>query len=159
MKRILLILSPSRLSSGCVDAALAAAAKENGELVALFILDTSISEDVQDRLQNLGFLGETPSGQLLAAMRSEQERQGRDELARVRRIAEERGIVVRTEFAEGEFLSRSLEAARQESADAIFVTRRARPAISRLVTGSPVASLQSSAPCRVLVHKRGGSDT
>lgn len=152
MKRILLLLSPSRVSSRCVDAAIGAAVKEEGELVAFYILDTSISDDVKERLQDLGFLGEKPSGQLLEEMRREQKRQGKGELARVRELAGRRGIDCRTDLVEGEFLASSLEVAKRESADAIFVTRRERPAISRLVAGSAVASLQSAAPCRVLVH-------
>ena len=152
MKRILLLLSPSRISSKCADAAIGAAVKEEGELVVFFILDTSISDDVRERLQDLGFLGETPSGQLLEEMRGEQERQGRGELARIRELAGRHGVVCRTDLVVGEFLTRSLEVARKESADAIFVTRRERPAISRLVAGSAVRSLQSAAPCRVLVH-------
>jgi len=152
LKRILLLLSPSRVSSKCVDAAIGAAVKEDGELVAFYILDTSISDDVRERLQDLGFLGETPSGQLLEEMRKEQERQGKGELARVRELAGRRGVVCRTDLVQGEFLASSLEVARRESADAIFVTRRKRPAISRLVAGSAVTSLQSAAPCQVLVH-------
>ncbi len=132
--------------------------KENGELVALYIVDTSLSDDVRERLQDLGFLGERPSDQLLEEMRREQERQGKGELARIRELAGRRGVDCRTNLVEGEFLESSLEVARKESADAIFVTRRERSAISRLVAGSVVASLRNAAPCRVLVHDPRGSE-
>lgn len=152
MRRILLILAPSRISSTCVDEAIEEAKRRGAELVALFVLDTAISEDVQTRLQDAGFLGEAPSGQFLEAMRREQERQGRGELKKVEELAGSVGVAVRTEFAVGEFLQRSLEAARQESAEAIFVARRDRPRLSRLVGGSPINELRSTAPCAVLVH-------
>lgn len=151
MKRILVILSPSRMSSECVEWALSAAEKEGGELVAVFILDTTVSLEVQERLDDLGFLGSTPSGQFMDAMRREQERQGTRELERIRRAAEDRNTTCRTMLLEGDFLGRSLEVAEGEEADAIFVARRERPRLSRLVSGSQVNALRSCAPCRVLV--------
>jgi nucleotide-binding universal stress UspA family protein len=150
-----LILAPSRISAVCVDEAIEEARRRGAELVALFVLDTAISEDVQARLQDAGFLGETPTSRFMEAMRLEQERQGRSELRSVEDLARSRGVAVRTEFVVGEFLSRSLEAAARETADAIFVTRRDRPRISRLVGGSPVNELKSSAPCAVLIHDGG----
>lgn len=152
MKRILLILAPSRVSRTCVDEAIEETGRRGAELVALFVLDTAISEGVQRRLQDAGFLGEAPSGRFMEAMRREQELQGRRELGRIERLARDCGVAVRTDFVIGEFLSRSLEAARRESAEAIFVARRDRPRISRLVQGSPVNVLRDSAPCAVLVH-------
>lgn len=152
MKRILLILAPSRISSTCVDEAIEETKRRGAELVALFVLDTAISDDVQTRLQDAGFLGEAPSGQFIDAMRREQERQGRGELERIEEAAKSLGVAIRTEFVVGEFVQRSLEAARQESAEAIFVARRDRPRLSRLVGGSPINELKSTAPCAVLVH-------
>ncbi|MFH1502704.1 MAG: universal stress protein [Candidatus Eisenbacteria bacterium] len=155
MKRILLILSPARVSDSCVDEALKAAAQGQAELVTVFVLDTTISADFRSRLRDSGSLGEAPSDQLVAAMREEQERQGREELARVEELAAARGVSIRTRLVVGELVGCSLEAAQQESASAIFVTRRGRPAISRLVAGSAVRELADAAPCEVLVHDAG----
>lgn len=152
MKRIVLILTPARFSSSCVESALRAASAERAELVIVFVLDTTISEDVQSRLTDMGFLGEVPSSELLRAMRDEQVRQGKKELSRIADIAAERGIRFRTEFMEGEFVTASLEVATKEAADAIFVARRERPRLSRLVTGSAVSDLKDAAPCEVHVH-------
>jgi nucleotide-binding universal stress UspA family protein len=158
LKRILLILAPSRISSTCIDEAIEEAKRRGAELTALFVLDTAISEDVQARLQDAGFLGETPSGQLIEAMRREQERQGRGELGRIEELARTRGIPITTRLVVGEFLRASLEAANQESPEAIFVARRDRSRLSRLVGGSPVNELKSTAPCAVLVHAGGRSE-
>ena len=157
MKRILLILTPARVSDSCVDEAMSAAAGPDSELVAVFVLDTSISADFRARLRDSGSLGEGPSGDIVVAMREEQERQGREELARVERLASERGVAVRTRLVVGELVGCSLEAAQQESPEAIFVTRRGRPAISRLVAGSAVKDLSEAAPCEVLVHEANGT--
>ena len=159
MKRILLILSPARLSASCVDNALGAAEAGGAELVVVFVLDTSVSDDFQARLHDMGFLGETPSNELVAAMRREEARQGREELQRVTGLAETRGLSVRGELVEGEFVTCSLAAAARESADAIFVTRRERPALSRIVEGSAVKEIRSAADCRVLIHDVDEADT
>ena len=152
MKRVLLILSASRMSTACADDAVDAAEREHSELVVLFILDAVHALDVQDRLADTGFLGKAPSGRFLLAVRREHKRRGDVVLAEIAAEAERRGIPCRTEFVEGDFLTRSLEAARKESAAVIFVAKRDRPAISRLVSGSEAQELKESAPCRVMIH-------
>ena len=155
MKRILLILTPARVSDTCVSEAIKTAEDRSAELVAVFVLDTSISARFRSRLRDSGSLGEAPSDGIVRAMREEQERQGQEELARVKTLARDRGVEIRTRLVVGELVGCSLEAAQQEAASAIFVTRRVRPAISRLVAGSDVRELEQAAPCEVLVHDMG----
>ncbi len=157
MNRVLLILSASRVSNSCVDGALDAAGSEDSELVVLFILDTVMPHDVQEHMSHEGFLGEAPSGRLLLSMRKELKRQGINELAEVARAAEKRGITHRTELVEGEFLTRALEAAQTEAPTVIFVAKRERAALSRLVSGSRAEELKDAAPCKVMIHKGGDS--
>jgi nucleotide-binding universal stress UspA family protein len=152
LKRVLLILSPARVSQSCVDGAVDTAAEEGASLSVVFVLDSQISDGVRSRLLDAGFLGQRPSSGVLAAIREEQERQGRSELERVAGLARDRGVHADTRLVRGEFLKCSLEAARAESADAIFVARRERPAISRLVNGSLAEELKSSAPCPVVIR-------
>ena len=155
MKRTLLILAASRVSSSCVDEALAMAEKDNGELVALYIVDTAMPQDVQERMSDEGFLGEAPSGRLLRTVRRERKRQGMGELADVVRRAEKRGIAYRTDLVEGDFLTRALTAAQNEAPDVIFVARRERAALSRLMSGSLVEELKDAAPCEVMIREGG----
>ncbi len=157
MKRVLLVLSASRVSNSCVGGALDAAGSESAELVVLFILDTVMPRDVQERMSHEGFLGEAPSGRLLLAMRRELKRQGINELAEVARAAEKRGITHRTELVEGEFLMRALEAAQTEAPAVIFVAKRERAVLSRLVSGSQAKELKDAVPCDVMIHE-GGDD-
>jgi nucleotide-binding universal stress UspA family protein len=153
VKRVLLILSATRVSASCIDAALTAAGNEGAELVAVYVLDTLESTDVRERILNEGFLGEAPSGRLLRAMRREHKRQGTQELADVARKAELAGVPCRTELVEGEFVSRALDAAQVEAPSVIYVARRDRGALSRLVTGSPLDELKQAAPCDVQIHE------
>lgn len=158
MERIVLILSPSRVSSMCVERALSAAAGSGGELAAFYIIDATLSEEMQERLHNLGFLGEAPSSRFMQAMRREHQRQGKKELHRIERLAHNRGVPCRTELLEGDFLTMSLEVVERESADTVFVVRRDRPKLSRIVGGSAVSDLESSAPCEVVVHEEDEPD-
>ncbi|MFH1688984.1 MAG: universal stress protein [Candidatus Eisenbacteria bacterium] len=153
MKRILLILSASRVSTSCVDAALESAAKESAELVVLFILDTAGSRDMQERMSDEGFLGEAPSGRLLRAVRRERKRQGAGELADIVRRAEKRGITCRSDLVEGDFLTMALMAAQNEAPTVIFVARRERAALSRLMSGSLAEELKDAAQCEVMIHE------
>jgi nucleotide-binding universal stress UspA family protein len=143
------------MSPECIESALSAAESEGTELVVLYIVDSTISDDVRSRMEDLGFLGGVPSSRFLRAMRRERKRQGSGELERICRAAEQRGVACRTELVEGDFLTRALEAAQRESATLIFVARRERPVLSRLMSRSQVDELKEAAPCRVLVHDGG----
>lgn len=153
VNRALLILAASRVSNSCVDEALDAAEKEGAELVVLYIVDATIPDDVQERMSHEGFLGEAPSGRLLRAVRRERKRQGVGELADIVQRAEQRGISVRSDLVEGEFLTRALAAAQAEAPGVIFVAKRERPALTRLVSGSLAEELKEAAPCRVMIHE------
>lgn len=155
MKRVLLILSVSRVSSSCVDDALTTAERENAELVVLFILDTVGPRGVHESVSHEGFLGEAPSGRLLRALRRERKRQGAGELAAIASRAERRGIECRTDLVEGEFLSRALTAAQTEAPAVIFVAKRERAALARLMSGSRAEELKEAAPCEVMIHEGG----
>ncbi len=157
MKRVLLVLAASRVSNSCVGGALDVAKSESAELVVLFILDTVMPHDVLERMSHEGFLGEAASGRLLLAMRRELKRQGISELAEVSHAAEKRGITHRTELVEGEFLTRALEAAQTEAPAVIFVAKRERAVLSRLVSGSRAKELKDAVPCEVMIHE-GGDD-
>jgi nucleotide-binding universal stress UspA family protein len=155
VNRALLILSPSRVSDSCIEDALDSAEKDGVELVVLYIVDAAIPDDVQERMSDEGFLGEAPSGRLLRAVRRERKRQGVSELADIVEMAEQRGIAVRSDLVEGEFLTQALAAAQKEAPGVIFVAKRERPALTRLVSGSLAEELKEAAPCTVRIHEGG----
>jgi nucleotide-binding universal stress UspA family protein len=153
VKRVLLILSSSRVSSACVEGAIRRAASDRAELVVLYVLDSLMPFEVRQQLSDEGFLGEAPSERLLRALMRERKRQGLGELTTIARQAEARGVQCRTELVDGDFLTRSLEAAQTEAPSVIFVARRDRSALSRLVSGSRVEELKEAARCEVEIHE------
>jgi len=155
VKRVLLLLSATRMSESCIDAALEAADADATELVVLYIVDSVEPHDVEERVSHEGFLGEAPSARLLRTLRRERKRQGTQELAEVARRAERMGVTYRTDLVEGEFVSRALDAAQVEAPGVIYVAKRERGPLSRLVSGSLVEELKEAAPCEVTVHENG----
>ena len=158
MKRKLLIMSPSRVSSTCVERALAAAERADSELVVVYILDTTLADDVQERIQDFGFVGDVPSARFLDAVREEHGRRGEAELGRIAGLAEARGVSIAVELVAGEFLRLSLAAAERVAPSEIFVARQDRPALSRLVIGSDVKRRARDASCDVNVYRAGDRD-
>jgi nucleotide-binding universal stress UspA family protein len=155
VKPTLLILSPSRVSSTCVQRALASAERAGRELVVVYVLDTTLSDGVQERIQDFGFVGDAPSTRFLDAVREEHRRRGEAELERIAGLATERGIPFVVELVAGEFLRSSLAAAERFAPDEIFVAQQDRPALSRLVIGSDVKRLERDAGCEVNVYRSG----
>ncbi len=151
-------MSPSRVSSTCVERALASAKRADGELVVVYILDATLADDVQERIQDFGFVGDVPSARFLDAVREEHRRRGEAELGRIAGLAEERGVSLAVELVEGEFLRLSLAAAERIAPSEIFVARQDRPALSRLVIGSDVKRLARDASCDVNVYRAGERD-
>lgn len=152
MKRTLLIMSPSRVSSTCVERALSSAERSGGELVVVYILDSTLADDVQERIQDVGFVGDVPSARFLDAVREEHRRRGAAELERIAGLAAPRGVALTVELVEGEFLRSSLAAAERLAPSEIFVAQQDRPALSRLVIGSDVKRLARDAECEVNVY-------
>jgi len=158
LKRTLLIMSPSRVSSTCVERALAASERAGSELAVVYILDATLADDVQERIQDFGFVGDVPSARFLEAVREEHRRRGEAELGRIAVLAEARGVSVSVELVVGDFLRLSLAAAERIAPSEIFVARQDRPALSRLVIGSDVKRLARDASCDVNVYRAGDRD-
>jgi nucleotide-binding universal stress UspA family protein len=158
LKRTLLIMSPSRVSSTCVERALASAERAGSELAVVYILDATLADDIQERIQDFGFVGEVPSARFLDSVREEHRRRGEAELSRIAVLAEARGVPLAVELVEGEFLRLSLAAAERIAPTEIFVARQDRPALSRLVIGSDVKRLERNASCDVNVYRAEDRD-
>ncbi len=153
MQRTLLILSPSRVSTTCVERALSSAERAGRQLAIVYVLDSTLSDALHDRMRNDAFVGDAPSERFLDAVREEYRRRANEEIEQIELIASERGIETTTEIVEGEFLRVSLAAAERLAPEEIFVARQERPALSRLVIGSDVKRLERNAECDVKVYR------
>jgi nucleotide-binding universal stress UspA family protein len=151
MGKVMLILSPTRHNPKSVDLALSLVKKSGRSLLAVFIVDTKVSEAISGRIVDIGFLGDKVSTQLKNAILRDYETRGRRELADVRARAEKLGIPCETVVRKGDFLEESLRIAAEQQVEDIVVSRAERSNLSRKLFGSAVNNLLERATCPVMV--------
>jgi nucleotide-binding universal stress UspA family protein len=151
MGKVMLILSPTRHNPKSVDLAFSLVQKTKRSLVAVFIVDTKVSDAISGRIVDIGFLGDRVSTQLKNAILSDYETRGRRELEEVKHRAEELGITCETVVGRGDFVDESLRIAKEEKVEDIVVSRAERSNLSRRLFGSAVNQLLERAPCPVMV--------
>ena len=151
MGRVMLILSPTRHDPTSVDLALSLVKRTQRSLLAVFIVDTKVSEAISGRIVDIGFLGDRVSSQLKNAILRDYETRGKRDLQEVKARAEELGIKCETVVGRGDFVEESLRIAKEKKAEAIVVSRAERSNISRKLFGSAVNELLERSPCPVTV--------
>ena len=138
MGKVMLILSPTRHNPKSVDLALSLVGKTKRPLLAVFIVDTKVSDAISGRIVDIGFLGDRVSTQLKNAILSDYETRGRRELEEVRERAEGLGIPCETVIGRGDFVGESLRIATDEKVEDIVqglcraVAERTRALAQRL---------------------------
>lgn len=148
---LMLILSPTRHNPKAVDLAISLVKDSGRRLLAVFVLDTKVTDVISDRIVDVGFLGDKVSSQLQAAILREYEDRGRRELEEVKQRAEQEGIQCKTLIGKGGFVEQCLRIAREEKVEDMVVSRAERSNISRKIFGSAVNELLEKAPCPVMV--------
>lgn len=151
MGTVMLILSPTRHNPKSVDLALSLVKKTGRSLLAVFIVDTKVSEAISGRIVDIGFLGDRVSTQLKNAILSDYETRGRRELQDVKQRTERLGIDCETLVGKGDFVEESLRIAAERHVEDIVVSRAERSNLSRKLFGSAVNELLERAGCPVMV--------
>jgi nucleotide-binding universal stress UspA family protein len=151
MGYLMLILSPTRHNPKSVDLALSLVRNTKRILLAVFIIDTKVTDAISGRIVDIGFLGDRVSTQLRNAVLSEYESRGHRELQEVRERAAEQGVECETVIGKGDFVTESLRIARERKVEDIVVSRAERSNLSRKLFGSAVNELLEKSPCPVMV--------
>ena len=151
MGKVMLILSPTRHNPKSVDLAFSLVRKSGRSLLAVFIVDTKVSEAISGRIVDIGFLGDKVSTQLKNAILRDYETRGRRELQDVQKRAGELGIDCEIMVRKGDFVEESLRIAVEEQVEDIVVSRAERSNLSRKLFGSAVNQLLERATCPVMV--------
>jgi nucleotide-binding universal stress UspA family protein len=112
VKNILLVLSTSRTSEKALDFAVETAKREKASLVALYLLETELANEVFDRFSDIGFIGDRPSMQLSEAITKEYRQRGYEELGRVQIKAMEEGVPFEPLMEQGDYVEKILEVIR-----------------------------------------------
>jgi nucleotide-binding universal stress UspA family protein len=148
---LMLVLSPTRHNPRSVDLAISLVEKTGRPLLAVFVVDTKVTDAMSGRIVDAGFLGDRVSAQLQAAIEREYEDRGRRELEEVKARAEKIGIECEVAIRRGDFVEECLKIARQKRVEDMVVSRAERSKLSRKLFGSAVNELVGKAPCPVLV--------
>jgi nucleotide-binding universal stress UspA family protein len=156
MGTVVLVLSPTRHHKGMVDFALAKAQQDKLHLVALFVIDTRVTDTLSTRISDTAFLGDKVSEDFEETIIKQYEEVGRRELEEVKQRAEALGIACRTVSRKGDLIVESLRAARETEAQAIVIARAERFDIARKLFGSAVDELREKAPCPVFIIDESG---
>lgn len=153
MKSILLLLSAARTSEKAVEFAVEQAKKERAELTVIYVIDTSLTDEVFDRFTDIGFIGDKPSTELTEAIMKEFRQRGYEELGKVQMRAMEEGVGYNPMTVQGDFFRCSMDVIGQRKADMVVAVKRRKSALARYFSKSPVDELKESAPCEVVVFE------
>lgn len=151
MGTVLLVLSPTRSHRRLLEFALSMAERERQPLLALYVIDTRITDTLSTRIADTGFLGDRVSEEVEETVLKQYEERGEQELSEVTALAAARGITCKTTMRKGDLVVECLRAAREAEAGAIVISRAERFDIARKLFGSAVDDLREQAPCPVFV--------
>ncbi len=151
MGYLMLVLSPTRHNEKSVDLALSLVQRSKRPLLAVFIVDTRVTDAISERIIDIGFLGDTVSEQLAEAILKDYEARGRRELEEVKARAEKLGIECELLVRKGDFVEECLKVAKERQVEDMVVSRAERSNLSRKLLGSAVNELLEKAPCPVMV--------
>jgi nucleotide-binding universal stress UspA family protein len=151
VKNILLVLSTSRTSEKALDFAVETAKREKASLVALYLVETELANEVFDRFSDIGFIGDRPSMQLSEAITKEYRQRGYEELGRVQIKAMEEGVPFEPLMEQGDYVEKILEVIRDRDIDMAVAVRRKPSTLLKYFSRSVADELAEKAPCKVHV--------
>jgi nucleotide-binding universal stress UspA family protein len=153
VKNILLVLSTSRTSEKALDFAVKTAKREKASLVALYLLETELANEVFDRFSDIGFIGDRPSMQLSEAITKEYRQRGYEELGRVQIKAMEEGVPFEPLMEQGDYVEKILEVIRDRDIDMAVAVRRKPSTLLKYFSRSVADELAEKAPCKIHVFE------
>lgn len=146
MKKIMLALSTFRRSEKTVELALEKAV-EGKALVVTFVVDVNVARYLVGT--DAGLFPDLIEKCEQEFLREHRER-AEEKVKQIVKMAEERGVTVRTYVSTGRFGLECMKVVEKEKPELIVTTRSRRPAWVRRFFGSPVDYLIANAGCPVL---------
>jgi nucleotide-binding universal stress UspA family protein len=147
----MLVLSPTRHNPKSVDLAISLVQNSTKALLAVFVIDTKVTDAISGRIVDIGFLGDRVSTKLENAIFKDYEARGKKELEDVKVRAEKLGIKCELLIRKGDFVEECLRIAKEKQVEDMVVSRAERSNISRKLFGSAVNELLERATCPIMV--------
>ena len=151
MGYLMLVLSPTRDNPKSVDLALSLVKKTRRPLLAVFIADLRLTEQISGKVVDIGFLGDSVSTHIEEAVLKDYEARGRRELEEVKAKAGALGIKCEIMIRRGYYVDEILKITSEREIEDIIVSRAERYNLARKLLGSAVNDLLEQAPCPVMV--------
>lgn len=153
-KKVLLVLSTSRTSDEVIDSAVEEARKRDATLVALYILEKELANEVFDTFTDIGFIGDRPSADITESLMREYRQRGYEELGKVQVKAMEAGVGFDSVMEEGNYVTTVLDAvAGMDVALAVLVRKKKKKSLLKYFSRSLVEEVREQAPCEVIVFE------
>ncbi|MCK4738459.1 MAG: universal stress protein [Deltaproteobacteria bacterium] len=153
MKKVMLILSTSRTSTEAVNFAVKKAKALGGGLLALYIIESELTDELFDRFTDIGFIGDKPSTELTMAVQKEYRQRGYEEVGRVQVLAMEEGIDFDALTIDGDFTKVALQVIDERDIGLVVAVKRKLSFLKRYFSRSVVDELTESATCEVVVFE------
>lgn len=152
-KKLLLVLSPHVHSDNAIDYAVKRAAGEGRVLVAFFLLESELAEEVSEKFSDIGFTGDRPSATLSESLMREYRQRGYEALGRVQVRAMEEGVIFEPLMDEGPYVSTILGAiSAHDIGLTVIQERRERSFFQYFKKGLPL-QVKEMASCEVVIVK------
>ena len=153
MAKTLLVLSTSRTSEKAVDFAVGRA-KEKGEpIVALYIIEEKLTDEVFNRFTDIGFIGDKPSSELVESIMKEYRQRGYEEIGKVQVKAMEAGVSFDAVTVEGDFTEEALKAIDDHDASMVVVVKKKKSIFMKYFSRSFADEISERASVEVKVFE------
>lgn len=151
MKKILIALSTAGTPDKAIDYAVERARKEKTGLVALYVIDADLAEEVFESFSDMGFIGDRPSTLLSESIMKEYRQRGYEELGRVQIKTMEAGVDFEPLIERGDFAAKVLELVRRLDVKLAVVVKKGKKTFLKYLSRSPADEVKEKAPCEVVI--------
>lgn len=151
MKKVLLVLSKTDASDQAISFAVDRAKEEGIGLVALYILESGLANEVFDTFTDIGFIGERPSAKVSESIMKEYRQRGYEELGRVQGKAKDAGVECELALEQGDFVKKVIETIKHKCIGYAVLVRKARMPFFRFFSRSPADEVKEKAGCEVVI--------
>lgn len=149
-KHVLLVLSTSGTPIEAVVTAVEKAKEASVGLVALYILETDLSNELFDRFSDIGFIGDRPSTQLSEAVMKEYRQRGYEELGVVQVKTMEESVDFEPVMETGAYVETVLQHIKLHNCSLVILVKRKENALFKYFSRSLTDEIKAKAACEVI---------
>ncbi|MCK5237195.1 MAG: universal stress protein [Deltaproteobacteria bacterium] len=156
MNKVILILSTSGTSNEAIEFAVKEAKERNSSLLALYIIETGLTNELFDRFTDIGFIGDKPSSDLVEAVQKEYRQRGYEEIGKAQVRAMEESVNFDAVTLQGEFLKEAEKAIDEHDASLVVAVRKKKHSFLKYFSRSLADELKKRSKVEVIIFNEEG---